>query len=618
MFLHRPPDVLEPDLGSSSTAHQVGETDNEATAPPIALPFGLGAGNPDDVVSAMGHWADGSVSLEPDKRRPIPMGPKLPFGDNVKAVEPTIRIERLLTSKDVINSQPAEAAMKLLLGLPESQRTTAIDTLDPKAFDNLLKRVSPKQREQLAGLVGSSKNPERRLRLWAESHKSKATNEVARRKGDTGPKGTRRRDLPPDQAKNRREHHRRRHAAEDTHKEVDRETKLLLKKAKAGKLSLADVDAMRSRKDLEHSIELEHSINLTNQTARRKDGSQVVWSESELKRVQTAMSLLPDDHIHHKKGFKNLKRVESEGAGTGAVHSGTEIRVADRGTKERPGGFVHGGDKREMVSDDFKKKHGGTIGTLEYVMTHEIGHDVDGTHPEAFEKFKAAAGWDTADEADLSASGLTAAQRAHLKRDQRRSPAARSDQSDANKTYRAAAGGDYHERPTTSIPARGEATRGIRSDSWRYARTSPAEHFAETYAKAVHVPERLYADLVQMPQDRAKQAQAQLDAARKNMAARKRDRNMPSPTDEELKQMAGNIAKHERAVAKAKQAASQRGKQFNIMRNHVFGTDKAVSAASARLRAAGALPKAIAAFEAGAAKASTPQQVETLESQVPR
>jgi hypothetical protein len=498
--------------------------------------------------------------------------------------------------------------MNLLLEVPPAERGQMIDQLDPAAFENLLARVPVQQREQLAGLVESASDPERRLRLWAESHKSRAGNEVTRRQGDIGKKGSR----TEEQKQTRRRHKRRRRAAKETGKEVDREVAILLEQAKAGDLDLAAVDALRERKDLEQSLELEHNINITNETGTRADGSQIVWSAPELQRVGAALEQLPDAHAHDPEGFEELRRTESEG-GAGAVHVGDDIRVADRGADEKAT-FLHGGDPREMVSDELRGRHGENVSTLEYVLTHEIGHDVEERHGEAFDKFKAAAGWDHVSEEELAGTGLTAGERNLLESNQKHPVVSRMDITEGDKTYRAAGGDRYHVRHSTSIPQRDEATRGVSHDSWAYARTGPVEHFAETYAKAVHVPERLHAELVEMPGKRLEEAQTKLAAAKRAMEMRKRDRDQPHVTAAELQAMSDDIIELEGEVAVAERAATERGEQFRIMRNDVFGTDKAVAAASERLRARGATAEAIAAFEERAARASTPEQVEHLES----
>ena len=52
------------------------------------------------------------------------------------------------------------------------------------------------------------------------------------------------------------------------------------------------------------------------------------------------------------------------------------------------------------------------------------------------------------------------------------------------------------------------------------------------------------------------------------------------------------------------------------MRNDIFGTDKAVADASARLRARNVSVDKIRAFEQRAARASTPAQVAAMEKEV--
>jgi hypothetical protein len=76
------------------------------------------------------------------------------------------------------------------------------------------------------------------------------------------------------------------------------------------------------------------------------------------------------------------------------------------------------------------------------------------------------------------------------------------------------------------------------------------------------------------------------------------------------------LAAQEADVKMKEKAQQQQGQEFAIMRNYVFGTDKAQTAAEARLHAAGFSPERLAEFRDRAAHLSTPEQIETLEHEV--
>jgi hypothetical protein len=558
------------------------------------------------ITGAFGHWAAPPIQLNPRApQQPAGRVPPLPLldPDSLRRQADRLSAEELLTGDNLeAGHLRAVEAMDLLLRIPPEKRGDVIDQMDPAAFENLLSRVPEQQREHLGGLIEAANDPERRLKLWAQSHKSRVKNDVSRLEGDTGERGSR----TTEQKENRRRHKRRRKAAKETHKEVDRETEHLLELAKKGKLDTWAVDALRQRKALEYDIERRHNLNLTNQTTPSDDGSQVVWSYDELRKVEATLDRLPDDHVHNKKGFRDLARIEGSGT-TGGVHVGDRIKITDRGTNNAHS-FRHGGDRREMAPKKIRDEHGENISTLEFVLTHEIGHDVDETHPEAFEKFKAAAGWETVDEKTLAKRGLRKWQIDGMNDDRKKPASGRIDIDEGEHTYKSAgAKNQFLARDSEAIPDHW---------TWGYAETNPAEHFAETYAKAVHVPEKLYADLVEKPRQRVARARAELARYRRLMGERKRGGHEPMPTGAELDGMAADVAKRERELARAQRAMRSRSQQFNVMRNDVFGTDKAAAAAASRLSARGASPEAIQAFQARAAGASTPEQVSVLEGEV--
>lgn len=504
-----------------------------------------------------GQQSSAPIQLNPNApRKPVAPLP-LTNEDDLKAHADRATAERLLTSKDLMSGARATEAMELLVSVPAAQRAKVIDGLDDTAFENLLDRVPEGDRERFDALVESSTNPKRKVRLWAEFHKSRANNDIAKHKGDVGKKGSR----TDEQKQTLREHKRRETAAETTNTEVDVEVTELLERAKSGTLTLSEVDEMRTRKDLEYGIELEHNLNITAEAEPRPDGSRVAWSTPELEQVQASLSQLP--HLQGKKAFERIERAQSKNGETkGGQFFGDHIKIYDKAMTPAEGYSKN--EPRTNVPDELRRKHGDMIGALEYTLTHEIGHGAEANKPEAFKKFKESAGW--------GADGK----------------------------------GGSPEIPT-------EEETGSRR--WEYARGNAQEHFAEVYAKAVHAPEKVHADLVENPTRIATDARADVNQRRAAIARLKAD---PSADPAQLSAMSAELEPLEGEALAAENTAKQRTQQFNIMRNDVFGTDKAVGAAVSRLRVRNVGDDAIAEFEKNAAKVSTPDQVAALEQGVKR
>ncbi len=236
--------------------------------------------------------------------------------------------ERLLESTALGASGDAEEALAILLAIPADRQGKAIDGLGEAAFANLLDRIPAKRREQFSTLLDGVHNPTRKLQLWGAVHKSRATNDLDRYRGDVG------KDVPlratmnedgdvvqaedpeekavveatwtPAQKANRSRAERREATAESTAAEVDRETARLMKKSAAGTLNLADVDATRERKELEYQLELESNVNLTAQRSPGFRGDDVAWSMAELEQVRLTLARLPQ--AHDVGAFREIRR----------------------------------------------------------------------------------------------------------------------------------------------------------------------------------------------------------------------------------------------------------------------------------------------------------------------
>ncbi len=318
---------------------------------------------------------------------------------------------------------------------------------------------------------------------------------------------------------------------------------------------------MRKRKDLEYGIELEHNVNITAESAARPDGSRVAWSTPELEQVQASLSQIPEDHLHGKKAFERIERAQSKKGETKAGEFlGDHINIYD--TAMIPITGYSKDEPRKNVPDKLRREHGDMVGPLEYTLTHEIGHGLEITNPEAYKKFKTSSGW--------AADGKTG---------------------------------------SPEIPTDEETD----SRRWAYARGSEQEHFAEVYAKAVHMPHKLHGDLVENPTRIATTARAEANHQRNAIAKLKAD---PSSDKAKVQAMSEQLETLERDATAAENTANLRHQQFNTMRNDVFGTDKAVGSAVSRLRSRKVGSAAIAQFEKRAAELSTPDQIAVLEQEV--
>ncbi|MGE5185804.1 MAG: hypothetical protein ACM31C_27275, partial [Acidobacteriota bacterium] len=532
---------------------------------------------------ALMPWVDSfePIALDPSAPARSPFRPlPLEKPKDVEVIAARSEAERLLRSRNVTSGDQARQAMQLLVQVPDDQRARVIDGLDQRSFENLIDRIPDSEKEQFAKLVESSQDPKRKLKLWAAMHVARANNDLDKYKGDFGSDD----DRTDEQDEAKARYDRRSAGVASTKQEVDAEVARMLAKDKEGKLTLADVDDLRARKDLELNIEMKYNVNLVAETTARGDGSQVMWTKEELADTDATLARLPPSQVSGPKGVPTFIRRANRGITTkGGEYLGDHIDIYDNAHRQGP--------ETENVD------------TFAHAVTHEIGHDVAADHHKAFEKFEKAAGWETVDDTRLAKEHVSSDKVAWLDRRRRRA----QDESEVNlditqdgKLYQPTdVKGKYYEVPVTAFPNKEE---------WRYGKTNPGEQFAEMYAKAVDEPQTIYNDFVAAPQQNAKQARAK---AAQDQAAVK---NAPSGSDADA--LRARAAESERAATEAERVAQQRDDEFSIMRNDVFHTDKAVAAAKERLRQAHAKPAEIAAFEARAAQVSTPEQVAELERQV--
>jgi hypothetical protein len=532
-----------------------------------------------------------------------PIAPPIPLAntDDLQARADRMQAEKLLQSKRLETGADASKAVDLLLEVDDKHRAKVIDDLDPKAFQNLLDRVPDSEREKIEGLVDASQNPKRKLQMWAVVHKARAGNDLEKYKGDFGDPD----DQTEAQQRSQNAFERRSDGVESDAHEVDAEVARMMAKADKGQLTIAEIDAMRERKDLELKVETTYNINLIAQTRPRDDGSAVEWTKADLEQTNTALSQIPRDQLADPKMATTLiRRATIPFQSPRAEYRGADHAIDVYDDAESAESQARVVPPRSLKSDEFTKQHGAAIDPLEYTLTHEIGHNVADEHHAAYDKFRKVGNWeDRITEKDIRREGATDSDVATLE-DIRRSADARLSIAHGDKRF-----------STTNSPDKGvyssvDATAVPDTPQMTYAARNSSEHFAEMYAQAVLSPETLYKQYVASPTLAADQARSAVKQQRELIAAMETNPGVSTQAVEDAKR---KLAAEEADVKVKEKAQQQQGQEFGIMRNDVFGTDKAQTAAEARLHAAGLSPERIAEFHERAAHASTPEQIETIE-----
>src|SRR5262249_3061329 len=440
---------------------------------------------------------------------------------------------------NIVTDAEALHALDLLISLPPGLQGKAIAKLPDDRFENLLDEVPRLRRNDFESLVKNTTDPKRKLLLWREYYKAHATVDAESRKGDVGEEvfsgGTK---PTAAQAENRRREDHRRAAAEDSQHEADEEASFLLHAAESGTaLSLATVQGVIDRKDLEHEIEMKYNIDITNKAGARADGSQIVWKTSELQEFEASFAQVPVEHMAGNKLLKELRRDDMDvedghvKPNIGGTHDDGVVTVFDDGAQVIGTGYRHGGDARELASPYICSLCGAQIAILDMVITHEMGHDFHDQRPEIFKAYQKAAGWQSLEKSDISAAGLGDEDIEKLELTRKEPYAARNQVHKHGKIYMV----DPYEKKKylvvdeTAIPTGAESEPASGGgDSWNYARSNYKDAFAEHYAKAVHVPQKLYKDLIETPASLVVSKQAIFDLSDQALKALDPTRNTPA------------------------------------------------------------------------------------------
>jgi len=524
---------------------------------------------------------------------------------------------------NVVTDGEANDAMNLLNSLPPDQQGEAVKQLDQKSFDQLLGQVPSERRAEFKSLVDNTHDPERKLELWGEQHKSEVANDAKAEHDKTQDDGSWLFGRNAEQQRNHRLNERRDDIVKSTDHEVDDEMKFLLDKQAKGTLTEQDVLDLEARKEHEHKIEMKYNVNLTSKDGTRKDGTKIAWSEDELNQVESALAHMPESHVKDNTLLKEVRRSDQStdekdpnNPRIGGQHGDGVISIYDLGAT---GSYRHTGDPHELADPSLRgvdgqplSRTGDPIRPIEETLNHEFGHDIHDQNPDAFKRYQAAAGWqqDVGDK-QMAAAGISAADIAAIKAGSKTDVKGsdgkvyKPDPYNRNQVL-AVDDGALPEPSTGATP--NSATGG---DTWDYARTNYKDNFAEHYTKAINAPEKLAKDLIDAPQTRVNNERTVRDAAQADLAAAQ----AKTPIDRrEIDDQQARVDDANKRVDDAVRDQTAQKTQYDIVRNDIFHADQATDAAADRLAAKGVDPGKIAEFRAKAARAQTPQQVDLIAS----
>jgi hypothetical protein len=542
----------------------------------------------------------------------------------------TQRVEKKLESGllNPVTDGEATDALHLIQGLPKELQGRMLTGLDQGAFERLLDNVPDKKPEEFKALYEAVHDPERKLLLWAEYHKSQSQKDAK----DHAEQGQ--------DAATKRRNKLRSEAADETQDEVDDEVKQLQKKIRDGKATEHDIELLNERKQLEHSLEMQYNVNLTNDKGsdggflglgRKRERRE--WSLDELKVLQTSFSRLPKDLITNNRALDEIHRqADDDGdTGTGGYHSGTLIKMFDSGSGTTPQpqsiGWRFDGETSKLGGHP----SGREVTPFEAVLVHELGHavhDEEGPGGSLFERYQETAGWKK-----YSKSQLEDAMRAGLLAEGKKTEEIDAivdanlnqfeEERDKDKNYSdrnpiTINGAVYEIDPYSGkflSHNQGAIPDGQR---WGYARSNPKDHFAEHFSMAVHNPEQLHQDLISTPKQDLKTRQDEYEAKK---AALERLEKAGGGDKDEAKALRSDVATAKREAEEAQKDMEQREKQWLLMRNDILHTDAQQqqdtlafrnSVATLPAEKQGAAQDVQKRFELEVERCATPEQVSRL------
>jgi hypothetical protein len=479
-------------------------------------------------------------------------------------------------------------ALQALLALPGDASGQALAQLGADDFGKVMGTLSHADRLKLRPLIDATHDPERKLELWGAGHTAESQREIreyekAVAEGPAGSKAANEDRLT---------------AARATGGEVANEVAYHKKQiaARAGSdkpVTEAEVQELIERKRYERMIERKHAINLTSDLdgtsadlAPQFRGTRSAWNSSELETLNSALDLLPAEHVRDNPTLHEIRRESARYA---------PDPVSGRWSPEPVAGDAsHGG--RVRVFDGGASPH-----ALEEVVVHEIGHEASFASPDAHQALSRRANWREEGQNEAAAE-LTAFDPAAATRF---AASPFTSENAGTRTY-ARSLDSYGSFDENSMP---------RGPGWDYSRTSPHEQFAELYAHSVRSPGKVYQDLVTAPAAATRTAAerlAQVSAADQLQG----DAGLPMQMRQAMIiQKVALAAELENAQSRQRALADQR----RLMRENVFGVDDAaIERHVGELRAAAGTDvegarAAEATFRKEADQMMTPKQLRDLE-----
>ena len=553
---------------------------------------------------------------------------------------------------------PREAALDDVLDSLEAEQVATKDALPAQR---------PAGFEELEARMRSETDPRKKLEVWRDLHSRRAqraaSESIHTSRNDSS--------LAADQQTRRMEATAR--IMDSTLDEIEEEIAHLQADwhLRGDDENLARVNELIERKSLEHAIETRYNVNITNDIDANAGSvhpdyeptTRSSWSIDELRSMESGLGRLPPEHI---LGDRLLPpRVLPDGRYDSRM-PGLEIRRAevlrefldgrwqnittsggahlDGVIKVFDGGMASGGHNMGRTDPLAGHAAGGSRGNgpttgIEDIIVHEVGHNVEDLHGKRVgatlasepgsvsEAFRAAGGWSTAPMTRQQALDVMMAlppAGCGMAKAAAEAQLVAMDGTRGNflpfETPRIATGdrvfqvdryddAGYLSRARNALP---EAS--FDEGYWTYARTHPAESFAEQYSAAVHSPNRYHKDMIATPARNVATAEEELETAKAMVAAARED----AAAKRAQAQLTTAKSRLDRALA----AQSARRSQYDIMRNTVFKTDAAARAAESRLAATPVSAgreadraARIARFRTEVEVAATPQQVERLRAQ---
>lgn len=222
-----------------------------------------------------------------------------------------------------------------------------------------------------------------------------------------------------------------------TEREADAEADMLLER---GFLTNGAVKRLGRRKRNELDVELEHTVNLTNDTGADPLKPERHWEKSDLQSIDATLDRAPPQHLENLTEIRRSRMLLDKEHVTAAgayIPTDRRIEIYDVGTNPE----THMRDEGSLSAlSGHRRGHPGErpLDQLEEIVAHEIGHHVAHEKPGLAHKF--------------------------LKQSR-----------------------DGHRR---ILP---------KAHGYEYAATNGGEHFAELYQKLLNVPERTQAEMQNDP-----------------------------------------------------------------------------------------------------------------------